>query len=68
MSDQAEVLISQSGGIGKIVLNRPKALNALTLDMCHAIEQQMRAWAGDDAVRAVVVRGAGEKAFCAGGD
>ncbi len=68
MSDQAEVLISQSGGIGKIVLNRPKALNALTLDMCHAIEGQMRAWATDDTVRAVVVRGAGEKAFCAGGD
>lgn len=68
MSDQAEVLISRHGGIGKIVLNRPKALNALTLEMCHVIEAQMREWAGDDAVRAVVVRGAGEKAFCAGGD
>lgn len=65
---ESEILFSRVGGIGKVVLNRPKALNALTLEMCHALEAQMRAWATDDGVKAVVVRQAGEKAFCAGGD
>jgi len=65
---EAEVLFEQRGAIGLITLNRPKALNALTLAMCLAMRDQLKAWAVDPTVTAVVARGAGEKAFCAGGD
>ncbi len=64
----AEVLFARKGALGHILLNRPKALNALTLNMCELMTAQLKAWAVDDAVKAVVIRGAGEKAFCAGGD
>jgi enoyl-CoA hydratase len=64
----SEILFSSVGGLGQVLLNRPQALNALTLEMCHALEAQLRAWAKKDAIAAVVVRGAGERAFCAGGD
>ena len=67
-SADAEVLFERHGAIGRIVLNRPKALNALTRNMCELLIVQLKAWATDDAVKAVVVRGAGERAFCAGGD
>ena len=67
MSD-AEIEFSINGGIGRILLNRPKALNALTLNMCQLLLPQLRAWKSDPAVKAIVVIGAGEKAFCAGGD
>jgi enoyl-CoA hydratase/carnithine racemase len=62
------VIFTRRGGTGEILLNRPQALNALTLDMCHALERQLRDWAADDALRAVVIQGAGGKAFSAGGD
>lgn len=69
MSDvQDEVLFERKGALGSILLNRPKALNALTLGMCELMTAQLKEWARDDAVKAVIVRGAGEKAFCAGGD
>lgn len=56
------------GRAGRIVLDRPKALNALTLDAVRAMRRALDAWATDPAVTRVVVEGAGEKAFCAGGD
>jgi enoyl-CoA hydratase len=65
---EAEILFEQRGHIGLVTLNRPKALNALTLTMVRAMTPQMRAWAKDDAVKAVVVRSAGDRGFCAGGD
>lgn len=68
MSEEAEVLFAREGVAGIVTLNRPKALNALTLDMVRAIHPQLRAWAVDPAVRLVIIEGAGEKAFCAGGD
>lgn len=68
MSEEAEVLFSRVGVVGVITLNRPKALNALTLGMVRAIHPQLKAWAADDAVHLVIIEGAGEKAFCAGGD
>ncbi|MGW6730982.1 enoyl-CoA hydratase/isomerase family protein [Nocardia sp. NPDC055029] len=68
MTDEPEVLITRSGGLGLITLNRPKAINALNHAMALAITDALRAWADDDAVRAVVVRGAGERGLCAGGD
>lgn len=63
-----EVLFEIKGGLGLITLNRPKALNSLTQPMARAILDQLTAWRDDSAVQAVAVVGAGEKAFCAGGD
>lgn len=68
MSEDAEVLFEQRGFVGLITLNRPKALNALTHGMALAMTAQLKAWRDDDSIGCVVVRGAGEKAFCAGGD
>lgn len=64
----AEVLFENRGTIGLITLNRPKALNSLTEAMCTLIREQLEAWRVSPSVQAVVVVGAGEKAFCAGGD
>ena len=63
-----DILIEERGALRRITLNRPKALNALTLDMAVAMTAQLKAWAGDPAVGAVLIDGAGERAFCAGGD
>jgi len=68
MSGENDVLFSRKGMAGIITLNRPQALNALTLDMVRQIDPQLRAWATDDTVKLVIIEGAGEKAFCAGGD
>ena len=56
------------GPLGRVILNRPHALNALTHDMVICLSKQLGDWAMDPKVKAVVVEGAGEKAFCAGGD
>lgn len=63
-----EVLIRRTGCAGRITLNRPAALNALTHGMCLAIEAALRDWVDDADVALVVIDGAGDKAFCAGGD
>lgn len=63
-----DILFEQKGGIGLVTVNRPKALNALTRDMCVLMRLNLERWAHDPSIRAVVVQGAGEKAFCAGGD
>ncbi|MEH3147782.1 MAG: enoyl-CoA hydratase/isomerase family protein [Methylobacterium frigidaeris] len=63
-----EVLCERRGEAGLITLNRPKALNALTLGMVRRMRTALDAWAGDPAVTRVAVRGAGGRAFCAGGD
>ena len=65
---EAEVLFERRGAAGLITLNRPKALNALNHRMVLAMRAQLDAWASDDAVTRVIVTGAGERAFCAGGD
>jgi len=56
------------GNLGHITLNRPKALNALTLPMCEEMTRLLVAWEKDDNIGAVLVDGAGDRAFCAGGD
>ena len=56
------------GCAGRVTLNRPQALNALTHDMCLTLEAALLAWRDDPAVSHVVVDGAGGRAFCAGGD
>ena len=66
MSD--DVIIRKAGDTGRITLNRPKALNALTQDMVEAMIEALTAWRDDAEVKAVVVDGEGEKGFCAGGD
>ena len=65
---QDDVLAEVRNHIGHLTLNRPTGLNALTLDMVRTLQRQFDAWAQDPQVHAVVLRGAGEKAFCAGGD
>jgi enoyl-CoA hydratase/carnithine racemase len=63
-----EVLFNQAGQIGLITLNRPQALNALTLTMIRAIHTQLCLWETDVSINAVVIRAVPGKAFCAGGD
>lgn len=63
-----EVLFETRGSLGLITLNRPQALNALNRPMCLAIHAQLGAWRDDAAVKAVAIRGTGDRAFCAGGD
>lgn len=65
---EAPVLFSQDGGVGRIVLNRPRALNALDLEMVDMLMAQLKSWEQDVSVKVVTIEGAGEKAFCAGGD
>ena len=62
------VLVERRGAAGFLTLNRPKALNALTLEMVRALRAALDAWAADPEVTRVVIQGAGERAFCAGGD
>lgn len=63
-----EVLIQTNGLVGRISLNRPKALHALNLDMCHAMSAALSAWSIDTAVEAVILDHAEGRGFCAGGD
>jgi enoyl-CoA hydratase len=63
-----DLLVRSDGALRRITLNRPQALNALTLDMAIAMTALLREWASDPNVGAVLLDGAGERAFCAGGD
>lgn len=65
---EAEVLFAREGRAGLITLNRPKALNAVTLEMVREMHRQLDEWARDNAVERIVIEGAGDKAFSAGGD
>ncbi len=63
-----DVVFERCGGLGLITLNRPGALNALTSGMCAAVRNRLQDWEQDEAIKVVAVVGAGDKAFCAGGD
>ncbi|GAB4347897.1 MAG: enoyl-CoA hydratase/isomerase family protein [Oricola sp.] len=63
-----DLLVWRDGAAGRLRLNRPKALNALTHDMARGIENALLAWREDDTVGLVIIDAAGDKAFCAGGD
>jgi enoyl-CoA hydratase len=63
-----DVLIERVGLLGRITLNRPSAINALTHGMALRIDEALRAWSSDDSVGAVLITGAGERGLCAGGD
>jgi len=68
MSGDDEILLERDRGLATITINRPQALNALTLANYRRIDPALRAWAADPSVHAIIVRGAGDRAFCAGGD
>lgn len=67
-SDEAPVLTRVDGRAGHIVLNRPRAINALNHAMVRLMDDALTAWEGDDTVATVVLTGAGERGLCAGGD
>jgi enoyl-CoA hydratase/carnithine racemase len=72
MMNASDVLIKEEkgkgGNLGIITLNRPQALNALTPSMCQHIKQALDDWENSSLIKAVMIRGSGERAFCAGGD
>ncbi|HTW69000.1 MAG TPA: enoyl-CoA hydratase/isomerase family protein [Acetobacteraceae bacterium] len=68
MSEDQSVIARRDGRAGRILLNRPKALNALDLDMIRVLTRALAAWQDDPHVHVVVIEGAGDRAFCAGGD
>ncbi len=65
---EPEIILRETASLGRITLNRPRALNALTLDMVQAMEAALRRWQTDPAIRTVLIDGAGERGLCAGGD
>ncbi len=67
-SSSAECIIRREGRAGRITLNRPDALNALTYQMVVDITAALTDWQNDPAIAVVVLDGAGGKALCAGGD
>lgn len=68
MNSEPEILFERRGSAGVVTLNRPQALNAVTLIMVRALREQLDAWRDDPAVSRVVITGAGGRAFSAGGD
>ena len=63
-----DVIIAESGGCGRITLNRPKVLHALTLDMCRRINAALLEWEADPSIGAIIIDHSGGRGFCAGGD
>ena len=68
MSVTTDIIVTQQNHIGIMTLNRLQALNALTFPMIMTLQEQLLKWKDDSSVQAVVIRSAGSKAFCAGGD
>jgi enoyl-CoA hydratase len=68
MVESADILFERRGRLAVITLNRPAALNSLTLDMMKALDPRLDEWEADPKIQAIVIRGAGGRAFCAGGD
>ena len=64
----SDILIRIEDKAGRITLNRPQALNAMTYEMCLAIEAALEDWRDDPDVALVVIDAAGDRAFCSGGD
>lgn len=60
--------VSREGNLGVIALNRPEAINALSLEMIDGITRTLEQWRNDDAIRLVLFEGRGPRGFCAGGD
>jgi len=65
---EPELLIRTEGRAGRLTLNRPKALNALTHRICLQTTEALEGWRDDPTVSLIILDGAGERAFCSGGD
>ncbi len=63
-----DIIIRTQGRAGRITLNRPQALNALTWEMCLAIEAALNDWHSNAEIHLVIIDAAGDRAFCSGGD
>ena len=68
MTSEPEILARVENGVGRITLNRPKAIHALNRAMCEAMIAALLDWRADEAVKSVLIDHAGERGFCAGGD
>ena len=68
MPDNDDILFGRKGGVGTVLLNRPHALNAFTLGMYRQFDPMLRGWADDPEIHIALIEGAGDRAFCAGGD
>jgi enoyl-CoA hydratase/carnithine racemase len=66
--ENEDVLVTVVNGIGRLTLNRPKAINSLTHPMVTEIGSALEAWEHDESIKAIVVSGAGDRGLCAGGD
>jgi enoyl-CoA hydratase len=66
--ENPEVLVSIQSGVGRLTLNRPKALHALNRAMCEIMTEALLAWREDPQVASVLIDHVGERGFCAGGD
>lgn len=62
------IIVETEGHVAIITINRPEKLNAMTPEMARALVAAVEACNGDDAIRCVILTGAGERAFCAGSD
>src|SRR6185503_4978467 len=67
IEEDRELRIAEHDGMAMVQLNRPKALNALTLEMIRILSGGLTSWDNNRKVKAIVINGAG-RAFCAGGD
>ncbi len=68
MTDFQDILVETQGQLGRIRLNRPKAINSLTLEMVMRVREALARFAEDPSVGSVLVTGEGERGLCAGGD
>lgn len=63
-----DVIMETKQNVGLITLNRPKMLNTLNLEMIRKIHPELKKWETDPSISLIIIKGVGEKAFCAGGD
>ena len=68
MTTEKSLITGRDGRAGRILMNRPKSLNAIDLPMIRAMTKILLEWRDDPSVQLVIVEGAGDRAFCAGGD
>lgn len=66
--NEAPVIITRIGSLGRLHLNRPRAINSLTLEMVRRIDQGLSAFERDDGIASVLITGEGARGLCAGGD
>src|SRR5579885_3174963 len=66
--NDGDIVTRATGALRRLTLNRPRALNALTLGMVETMTGFLRRWESDPAVGTVLIDGAGERGLCAGGD